>query len=347
MNPNKLTENQCVYRFNSYSNDLNKRQQSALQSQPFFMLDSDKAYAMSLPNITHHQHHQLHANHQQPQTQHIPHHMSHSLSNSSFKDSMLSLSSMSLSSSCSSLLNSSSSLNSTWSSVLYLPSLHPHLFSEPNYVNTNTQTAASATPSPQTAANSKRETFYENFFTNLNANGNFNKNHQLNNAYGLMNGANSNISNSGNGKMQQLRRVQNSFGPQIDSKLLMTANASWGKSENEPSEFSISFEEINRKVNDLINSNADDIKFSEKKSFVSSSSSSSSSSPSPSMDDEREEYMNNKEVSDLSSNMNLSDTESNCNESNLSDSSSKLTFLFIWRLNVERSFNGFVGTFKK
>lgn len=321
MNPNKLNENQYACRVTSYSNDINKRQPSAQQPQqqlPFFILDSDKAYAMPLPTITHHQnHHQVYHSHPQPQ------HMPHSLTNSSFKDSM-SMSTMSLSSSCSSLLNSSNSLNSTWSSVLYLPSLHPHLFSEPNYVNiNNTQTAVAP---PQTAANSKRETFYENFFTNLNANGNFNKNNQINNMYVLMNGANRNNSNSGNGKTPQLRRMQNNFGPQLDSKFLLTANSCLSKSENDSSEFSISFEEINKKVNDLINSNADDVKFSKKNSFVSasssaSSSSSSSSSPSPSMDDESEEYMNNKEVSDLSSNMNLSDTESNCNESNLSDSS--------------------------
>lgn len=104
----------------------------------------------------------------------------------------------------------------------------------------------------------KREMFYENFFTNLNANKN--KSAQL------------------------LRRVQSNF-EQLDDL----------NQRVDDTQFDSSYEEINRKVNDLISSCNDE-------------------------NDDSCSLTEDEEVSDSSS-LNLSDNDENFNESSLSDSS--------------------------
>ena len=123
----------------------------------------------------------------------------------------------------------------------------------------------------------------------------------LANIYGHLNTDQARWLREQNFKLQQLRRIQNNF-EQLDQK-----NAQFGLESGDggSGEFSLSYEEINKKVNDLINTpNADERKVSPQKNASSAIS-----------EEEREEYLNNKEVSDL--NGNCSDVESN-----LSDSSS-------------------------
>ncbi len=294
MNSLKANENQFIYRTTSFQNDLNKKlyTSSSLNNNEAKMAyggsnNNNSIMTTSLPS---------------PNCLSLSY---NSVNNgaSSFKNlnNSLSSSSLSLSSSCSSLSGSTSSLNSTWSSVLYLPSLHPHLFSEPTI----------APPSSSQIVNSKRETFYENFFSNLNANGTYtsflNKNQMQNlnmlnglaNVYGHLNSDQARWLREQNFKLNQLRRVQNNF-EQLDNK---SSNAQYGGLESGgdggSSEFTLSYEEINRKVNDLISTpNADEI-ISTQTPVIS--------------DEEREEYLNNKEVSDL--NGNFSDVESNLSDS--------------------------------
>ncbi len=290
MNSLKPNDNQFIYRTTSFQNDLNKKLfnlSSSLNISETKMAYGSNIMTTSLPSPN----------------------LSSSCNSinyggSSFKDlsNSLSSSSLSLSSSCSSLSGSTSNINSAWSSVLYLPSLHPNLFSEP--------TIAPPNPNPAQTVNSKRETFYENFFSNLNANGNFssflNKNQMQNlsmlnglaNVYGQLNNDQARWFREQNFKLQQLRRVQSNF------ERLDQMSSQYGL---ENSEFSLSFEEINKKVNDLIDTpNGDELKLSIEKI-----------SPSTVNDEDKEEYLNNKEVSDL--NGNFSDAESN-----LSDSSSMI-----------------------
>lgn len=149
MNSLKANENQFIYRTTSFQNDLNKKlytPSSSLKNNEAKMAyggnnnNNNSIMTTSLPS---------------PDCLSLSYNSVYN-GGSSFKNlnNSLSSSSLSLSSSCSSLSGSTSSLNSTWSSVLYLPSLHPHLFSEPTI----------APPSSSQIVNSKRETFYENFF---------------------------------------------------------------------------------------------------------------------------------------------------------------------------------------
>ena len=286
MNSLKPNDNQFIYRTTSFQNDLNTKLfnlSSSLNNSETKMAYGSNIMTTSLPS---------------PSLSSSSNSINYG--GSSFKDlsNSLSSSSLSLSSSCSSLSGSTSNINSTWSSVLYLPSLHPNLFSEP--------TIAPPNPNHAQLVNSKRETFYENFFSNLNANGNFssflNKNQMQNlsmlnglaNVYGQLNNDQARWFREQNFKLQQLRRVQSNF-EQLDQK-----SSQYGL---ENSEFSLSFEEINKKVNDLIDTpNGDELKLSIHKN-----------SPSTVSDEEKEEYLNNKEVSDL--NGNLSDAESNVSDS--------------------------------
>jgi hypothetical protein len=298
MNSLKVNENHFIYRTTSFQNDLNKKlyTSSALNNNEAKMaygnISNNNIMTTSLPS---------------------PNSLSSSYNSvnnggSSFKNlnNSLSSSSLSLSSSCSSLSGSTSSLNSTWSSVLYLPSLHPHLFSEPTIAPPPPPSASSQT------VNSKRETFYENFFSNLNANGTYtsflNKNQMQNlnmlnglaNVYGHLNSDQARWLREQNFKLNQLRRVQNNF-EQLDNKSSSAQYGGLESGDGGSSEFTLSYEEINRKVNDLISTpNADEIRNTQTPVIS---------------DEEREEYLNNKEVSDL--NGNFSDVESN-----LSDSSS-------------------------
>jgi hypothetical protein len=143
MNSLKPNDNQFIYRTTSFQNDLNKKLFNL--SSSLYISETKMAYGSNImttslpsPSLS------LSSN-------------SINYGGSSFKDlsNSLSSSSLSVSSSCSSLSGSTSNINSTWSSVLYLPSLHPNLFSEP--------TIAPPNPNHAQLVNSKRETFYENF----------------------------------------------------------------------------------------------------------------------------------------------------------------------------------------
>ena len=238
------------------------------------------------------------------------------LNNSSLSSSSVSLSS----SSCSSLNGSTCSLNSTtWSSMLYLPSLYPHLFAEPTSANVVTPKCENTDSAPPFS------------FSNKNQIHNLNLLNSLMNVYGHLNNDHAKWLREQNIKLQQLRRVQSNF-EQLDNKTLpnnvllqryqQQQQLQQLQVESDANEFSLSFDEINKKVNDLISTDADEVELND----CSSRSSSVSEDKKKAFDDS-DDYLSNLEMSELNEMSN-----SMSEDSSLSDSSSRSRSFFFFVL---------------